>query len=443
MGPRPLELLTERLGTALAYPLAAFAQRHRAGDEAMFRTDSHIAGAGSWECYLAILAQLGLAHDPALERRAWRPVLFSGDLGRRFSPRIAELIHYPVDPLVYELVDDDSERVFASGGHLGARRVLRCAGAPYDATAVVFGDSFMWLDPRRPGGLGELLAATFRETHVVWAPMRIDPGYVERVGAFWTLRPSGGRDWRRCLVPGALQRRRARRRELAVTGLIRPRRCGARSTGRGPLCDGPAPSRRTAPCGCATTGGCSCSAGRTTPWRRRPAPSRASRSSSRRTMVAAATSTGCSPSWGPPGRRRPRFDDRNPANGWSGVVTVVAPRAGQCVRRRKPRGFWVSSMRSRQGSTTKSSRVVRNASSASVGPGPKFGNTGRPPTSVSSTISETLASILSQPLPDGWDVEVCISDNGSRDATAEVVRRHPRLSGKAIHAQFGAAHRVT
>lgn len=182
-GPRPLELLCERMGTALTYPLPAMTARHRAGEEVLFRTDSHIAGAGYWECYRAILAKLGLDHDVALERREWRPVLFSGDLGRAFAPRIAELIHYPANPLSYDLVEDDSERVFSSGGHLGARRVLRCHDAPHDATAVVFGDSFSWLDPRRPGGLGELLAATFRETHVVWAPMQIDPGYLGRVGA--------------------------------------------------------------------------------------------------------------------------------------------------------------------------------------------------------------------------------------------------------------------
>ena len=182
-GPRPLELLRARLGSALAYPLGELTAQWRAGDEAFFRTDSHIAGAAIWVCYRAILAQLGLAHHAALEDRRWRPVLFWGDLGAAFAPRVVELIHFPADPLDYGLVEDDSERVFQSGGHLGARRVTRCDTAPHDATAVVFGDSFSWVHPPRPGGLGELLAATFRETHFVWTLCRADPRYLERVGA--------------------------------------------------------------------------------------------------------------------------------------------------------------------------------------------------------------------------------------------------------------------
>jgi len=181
-GPRPIERLLERLGSALTYPVEAAAAAMRAGAEVYNRAESHIRPSGARIMYDALMAALGIVPDPELDRRSVRPVLLGGDIGRRFAPRLFEVAgDWPVSGAPIEILEDNSEQVLGAGGHQGARRVVRNPAAPHDATAVIFGDSFSWVDPIAPGTFGELLAATFTETHHLWSSFRADPGYLERV----------------------------------------------------------------------------------------------------------------------------------------------------------------------------------------------------------------------------------------------------------------------
>ncbi len=130
---------------------------------------------------LGVAAELDLRGGPRIE------ALSSGDLGSKFVPEICEVVSVPVPDERIDLVEDNARQMLAVGGHLGLRRVARNLDAPLDATLVVFGDSYAYVEPAAPGNLGDLLARTFREVHFMWAPFCWDPAYVRTVAPDFVL----------------------------------------------------------------------------------------------------------------------------------------------------------------------------------------------------------------------------------------------------------------
>ncbi len=180
VGPRPIEQLLAAAPRDLLYPIDELRTR-RAEAEVYFVTDSHTSPAGADMLYQSVMAQFGREPwEPALTRPLVQGVML-GDLGVKYTPKLHEVVDVPVRFPSIEMTRDNAKPILDLGGHLGVQRVTHNAQAPYDETCVIFGDSYSYIDLEAPGNLGELLAATFREVHFLWAPFCWDESYVREV----------------------------------------------------------------------------------------------------------------------------------------------------------------------------------------------------------------------------------------------------------------------
>ena len=180
------------MGTPPAARLAAMAELdvifpvdELAGVEsgAYLRTDTHLALAGNSVLAARVLDSL-LLESAATVAPDFPTVTFlsCGELGRRFSPPVLEVLTTYNSYGAAAVVEDNHAEIRAAGRHLGTRRVLRNDAAPDRRTAVVFGDSYAFPVPHYQG-LAWHLAQHFAEVHFVWSPFGWDRGYVERAGA--------------------------------------------------------------------------------------------------------------------------------------------------------------------------------------------------------------------------------------------------------------------
>ncbi|MFL5844097.1 MAG: hypothetical protein ACJ762_05325 [Solirubrobacteraceae bacterium] len=172
---RPVQQLLDEVGVPMLYPVAELrAVRPRA----FLRTDSHLALEGNRELARIVLEAFG-APAPPDEGLPQHEILAAGDLGGHFDPPLVEVFRRVAEAPM-EVVEDNHVEIFAVGGHLGTRSVLRNASAPDPRTIVVFGDSYGF-GSGSAQGLAWWLALALREVHFVWLPFGWDSSYIERV----------------------------------------------------------------------------------------------------------------------------------------------------------------------------------------------------------------------------------------------------------------------
>jgi len=176
----PAAALSDDLGLGVIYPVAQLA---RVPGGAYLRADTHLSLAGNSALAGVVLAALSGPDQPVVGSDV-RTVQYArlGDLGSRFDPPVLEVVATYGSLGGAVVVADNHDDVEAAGRHVGTRRVLRNATAPDSRTAVVFGDSYSFPEPRYQG-IAWFLAQYFREVHFVWSPFGWDKDYVEASGA--------------------------------------------------------------------------------------------------------------------------------------------------------------------------------------------------------------------------------------------------------------------
>ncbi|WP_324910980.1 hypothetical protein [Baekduia sp.] len=177
----PAARLAARPELGLLYPVAELAA---VPGGAFLRTDTHLTYAGN-----AALGQLVaegldaripddvLPGDMPLSR-----ALHVGDLGRRYVPQLVEVTGKHHSWGRAQEVESNLDALFAVGGHVGTRTVMRNDTADDARTVVIFGDSYSLGNPAY-AGLSWFLAHAFREVHFCWVPFGWDPDYAAAAGA--------------------------------------------------------------------------------------------------------------------------------------------------------------------------------------------------------------------------------------------------------------------
>lgn len=151
------------------------------GEVGFLRTDTHLSLSGNTELARVVLEALDVDVPQRPHQNGVRyPSI--GDLGRRFTPAILELLVVAGDLGAAHVIENNAEQVHRTGRHIGTRTVLANTTAPDDRVAVVFGDSYS-LASAHYQGLGWFLAQRFAEVHVIWSPFGWDPTYLERTDA--------------------------------------------------------------------------------------------------------------------------------------------------------------------------------------------------------------------------------------------------------------------
>lgn len=153
------------------------------------RTDTHWTFAGCLLAYAEICRHLGVVpRDDIAERRIGSEAAFSGDLGLKFMPPVAE----HAEPCLFE---SEARRTYANDlvtafeamgrgrdAHIGAHVIFRNPSPLADPRRLIlFGDSYAHHTPNPcTGTLTPMLADTFREVHLLWSTS-IDWGYIARI----------------------------------------------------------------------------------------------------------------------------------------------------------------------------------------------------------------------------------------------------------------------
>lgn len=149
---------------------------------AAFRTDTHYTPAGYIAVYRAVCAALGVVPAAqATERALGAPAPHLFDLGGKMDPPVLETAALPTFPRQAERVEANALTLHGERCgeflHLGSRKVFANRTEGIDPRRiVVFGDCYTF----EPDALGDMLAETFAEVHLLWSP-KVDWGYVARV----------------------------------------------------------------------------------------------------------------------------------------------------------------------------------------------------------------------------------------------------------------------